>query len=192
VSRSRVKATYDDVLRLPEHVVGEIVGGELFVSPRPSLGHAHSAGGVHSQVWGPFNRGPNDPEGPGGWWILFEPELHLREDVLVPDPAGWRRERLPRGPRGPYAEVAPDWVCEVLSPSTRSLDRGRKLSVYAREAAGHVWLLDPIEKTFEIFRLNDDAHYVLRTVYGADDARVRAEPFDAIELDLLRLWLDEA
>ena len=122
---------------------------------------------------------------------MFEPEFHFGEDVLVPDLAGWRHERMPRIPRVPFFEIAPDWLCEVLSPSTASLDRSRKLRVYARERVGHVWLLDPLDRTLEVFRLNGEGQYVLLTVFGPDDARVRAEPFDAIELDLSRLWLDD-
>jgi Uma2 family endonuclease len=132
---------------------------------------------------GPFDQGRG---GPGGWFVLFEPELHLHEDVLVPDLAGWRRDRMPRPPRTAAFTLAPDWVCEVLSPSTRALDRAVKLPVYAREGVRHVWLVDPEARTLEVLRLEGEHYSLLATHAGP--ARVRAEPFDAIELELAFLW----
>jgi Uma2 family endonuclease len=132
---------------------------------------------------GPFDRGR---DGPGGWFVLDEPELHLGEDVLVPDVAGWRRERMPRVPRTAAFTLAPDWVCEVLSPSTMAWDRAAKLPVYAREGVRHVWLVDPEARTLEVFRLAGELYTLLVTHAGP--ARVRAEPFDAIELELALLW----
>jgi len=182
----RKPATYDDLLKLPEDKIGEIVDGELYASPRPAVPHvvAHSA--LSSELGGPFQFGRG---GPGGWWVLVEPELHLGDDTLVPDLAGWRRERLPKMPDAPAVTVAPDWICEILSPSTERLDRARKLPAYARHGVGHAWLINPQARTLEVYR-RDGERWVLVGTH-ADDAIVRAEPFDAIELDLLRLWGEE-
>ena len=127
--------------------------------------------------------------GPGGWWILDEPELHLGEDILVPDLAGWRRERLPTIPDQAAFTLAPDWVCEVLSPSTGMRDRAYKMPIYAREGVEHVWLVDPHLRTLEVFR-RQELGWLLLAVY-AEDAVVRAEPFEAVDLDLLTLWGEE-
>jgi Uma2 family endonuclease len=136
-----------------------------------------------AELIGPFHIGRT---GPGGWVILFEPELHLREDVLVPDVAGWRRERMPEIPNVVGFELAPDWVCEVLSPSTKAVDRADKLPIYAREKTEHVWFVDPIVRTLEAFRLDGDTYRLAGT--WRDEARVRLAPFDAIELELTNLW----
>jgi Uma2 family endonuclease len=185
-SPARKRATYEDLLKLPDDKIGEIVDGELYASPRPSVPQvlAHSA--LNSELGAPFHFGRG---GPGGWWILVEPELHLAEDTLVPDLAGWRRERLATMPDAPAITVAPDWVCEVLSPSTERLDRVRKLPAYARHGVAHAWLINPRARTLEVYR-REGASWVLAASH-ADDALVRAEPFDAIELDLLRLWGEE-
>ena len=125
--------------------------------------------------------------GPGGWWILFEPELHLGPDALVPDLAGWRRERMPTVPDVAYFTLPPDWICEVLSPQTGRLDRAKKLPAYAREGVRHAWLIDPVQKTQEVMRL-DGSRWTIVSVHGGDDT-VRAEPFDAIELTLPLLYV---
>jgi Uma2 family endonuclease len=132
-----------------------------------------------------FDRGSG---GPGGWLILDAPELHLSDDVLVPDIAGWRRERMPQPPRTAAFTQAPDWICEVLSSSTVALDRGVKLPVYAREGVRHVWFVDPEARTLEVFRLEGARYTLLVTHVGP--ARVRVEPFEAIELELAFLWGD--
>lgn len=178
------EATYDDVLALPEHVIGEIVDGELVISPRPGPVHALAAAAIGEELGPPFKRGRG---GPGGWVILDEPELHLGKDVLVPELAGWRRERMPEVPIDqPYFTLAADWVCEVLSPSTARLDRTRKLAAYAREQVGHVWFVDGPAQTLEVLSLDGDTYRIVLTAAAAE--RVRAEPFDAIELDLAILW----
>lgn len=176
-------ATYEDLFSLPEHVVGEIVGGELHVSPRPAARHALASSTLGGALHGPFHRGH---DGPGGWILLDEPELHLGGDILVPDLAGWRRERMPVLPDAAYFTLAPDWVCEVLSPSTASFDRKDKLPIYAREKVVHAWLVDPLLKLLEVYKLLDGRWTLLSTHANAD--RVRAEPFEAVELELGSLW----
>lgn len=121
---------------------------------------------------------------------MDEPELHLGDDIIVPDLAGWRRERLPRLPNAPYFELAPDWACEVLSPSTMKIDRSDKLTIYARERVGHVWLVDPLVRLVEILRLHGARYEIFAT--HKDDESVHAEPFDAIRLEIGTLWADLA
>jgi Uma2 family endonuclease len=176
-------ATYDDLLQVPDHLIAEIVDGNLYATPRPALPHARASSVLGMELGGPFDRGRG---GPGGWWILDEPELHLGKDVLVPDLAGWRRERLPQIPAEAALTLAPDWVCEIVSPATEALDRSKKLQAYARERVGHAWLINPSAETLEVFRLDGD-RWVLAATYAGDEA-VRAEPFDAVELDLSALW----
>jgi len=178
------RATYHDLLALPENLVGEIIDGDLITSPRPAARHARASSRLGSSLDGPFDRGIG---GPGGSIILDEPELHLGGDVVVPDLAGWRRERMPTIPDVAAFDLAPDWICEVLSPSTAALDRARKLPFYAREKVGHAWLIDPISRTLEILRLVDDHWLLVATLAG--DLTIRAEPFDAVELDLGALWI---
>jgi Uma2 family endonuclease len=149
--RQRRPATYDDLLAVADHLVAEIVDGDLHVNPRPSPRHAAASSGLGGALHGPFDRGRG---GPGGWWLLDEPELHLGADVLVPNLAGWRREHLPHLPEQPHFSLAPDWVCEVISPSTAALDRVKKLSIHAREGVRHAWLVDPIGRTLEVLRLD--------------------------------------
>ena len=176
-------ATYEDLFSLPPHVVGEIVGGELHVSPRPAARHSHAASRLGGSLDGPFDRGRG---GPGGWILLDEPQLHLGADILVPDLAGWRRERLPVVPDVAFFTLAPDSICEVLSPSTASFDRKDKLPVYAREKVAQAWLVDPALKLLEVYKLLDGRWTLISTHANAD--RVRAEPFDAVELELGSLW----
>ena len=184
---ARRRATYDDLLQVPDTLVAEIVDGELVTTPRPAFPHAWAVS-VIGQDLGPFNRRLGGPGGPGGWWILFEPELHLGADVLVPDLAGWRRERMPVLENVPYCELAPDWVCEVVSPTTARLDRARKMPIYGREQVGYLWLVDPLMRTLEVYRLEGQRWVVVSTHGGIEG--VRAEPFEAIELDISRWWLE--
>lgn len=184
-SRTRSRATYEDLLKVPDHLVAEILDGELYATPRPAPRHANASSGLLGVVRGPFDHGRG---GPGGWRILFEPELHLGADVLVPDVAGWRRERLPVLPEEAYFSLPPDWICEVVSPSTAAMDRVTKLSIYARERVGHAWLIDPVARTLELLRLEGGRWTIVATWSGLPT--VRAEPFDALELDLSLLWED--
>ncbi len=178
-------ATYEDLVALPEIMVGEIIDGELVASPRPAFGHARVSSALGAELWGPFDRGRG---GPGGWWILDEVDLHLGPDVLVPDIAGWRQSKMinPPAPTELFVTVAPDWICEVLSPSTVTIDRTRKLHIYAREQVAHAWLIDPLARTLEVMRL-ENGKWVLQGTFREAE-RVRAEPFEAIELELAALW----
>jgi Uma2 family endonuclease len=177
-------ANYDDLLAVPAHLVAELIHGELYTYPRPALPHARAASRLGIDLGGPFDRGKG---GPGGWILLDEPELHLHGDVLVPDLAGWRRERVPEMPRTPAFELAPDWVCEVLSPATEAVDRTDKMVIYAREQVRHVWLVDPMIATLEVFRLLNGKTYEAVAAWRGE-VKVRAEPFDAIELELAAIW----
>jgi Uma2 family endonuclease len=179
-------ATYEDLMQVPDIMVAEIVDGELHASPRPAPRHANAASSLGAELMPPYHRGRG---GPGGWRILFEPELHFGRNVLVPDLAGWRRERMPLLPKAAYFSLAPDWVCEVLSPSTASLDRVKKLAIYARDQVGHAWLVDPAARTLEVLRLEAGRWTILATHAG--DEVVRAEPFADIDLELASLWADE-
>jgi Uma2 family endonuclease len=176
-------ATYDDLVAVPENLVAEMFDGELYATPRPAPSHARAASVLGIELGGPFDRGHN---GPGGWWIIDEPELHFGADVLVPDLAGWRRTRLPSMPAEAYFSVPPDWVCEVLSPSTEALDRVKKLRIYAREGVAHAWLVNPVLRTLEVLSLESQRWTLVAT--HEDDAKVRAAPFDAVELELGALW----
>ena len=175
-------------MRVPDHLVAEIIDGELITTPRPASPHAR-AESVIGQDLSPFDRRPGGPGGPGGWWILVEPELHLGEDVIVPDLAGWRHERMPVIPNVAAFTLTPDWVCEVISPRTGRIDRSRKMGIYAREGVGHLWFVDPLARTLEVYRLDGERWVVASTHGGAET--VRAEPFDAIAIDIGRWWLEE-
>ena len=177
------RATYQDVLDAPPHRVAEIVDGVLHTSPRPGMPHARASSSLGVKLGGPFD---HDAGGPGGWWIIDEPELHLGDDIVVPDLAGWRRERMPAFPVGAYCTRAPDWVCEVLSPSTRKLDLDGKRPVYAREGVGHLWLVDPMARTLEAFELREGDWVPIAT--AKDDAPVRIHPFAAVTFSLGDLW----
>ncbi len=178
------RATYQDVLNAPPDLITEIVDGILYTFSRPAVPQdfAYSGlGGIMSQSF-QYGRG-----GPGGWWILSEPEVHLSAEILVPDIAGWRRERVATLPPGAYHTVAPDWICEVLSPSTEEHDRGRKQKVYAREGVDFLWFVDPIARSLEAYRLRGTEWELIGELYN--DAQVSLPPFEAIIFDLSDLWL---
>jgi Uma2 family endonuclease len=188
MSSPKRRATYEDLMQVPDHLVAEIIDGELVTSPRLATPHAR-AYSVIGQDLSPFDRRPGSPGGPGGWWLLDEPELHFGEDVLVPDLAAWRQERMPTIPRAPFIALAPDWACEVISPSTGRIDRSRKMHIYARERVRNLWFVDPLARTLEVYRLEGD-RWIVASTHGGDEI-VRAEPFDALEIGLERWWLDE-
>ncbi len=177
------RATYQDVLDAPAHQVAEVLDGTLYTHPRPAPSHAVATSRLGGELTGPFDRGRG---GPGGWWILDEPELHLGADILVPDLAGWRRERMPALPDTAYFTLAPDWVCEVLSSSTRRVDLHEKRPVYAREGVGHLWLVDPADHTLEVFELHEGQWLLIAS--AKDDEPVSVRPFDAITFNLGDLW----
>ena len=176
-------ATYADLEAVPPHLVAEILFGELVTHPRPVRRHGGAASVLGMVLGGPFQLGNG---GPGGWIFVVEPELHLGPPVAVPDIAGWRRERVTEPADKAFFEVAPDWLCEVLSPSTAGHDRVRKLAVYLRESVRHVWFIDPLAQTLEVLRLEGGKWFVAGNF--ADDAKVMAEPFEAVELELGLLW----
>ena len=180
-------ATYDDLEKLPDNLGAEIADGELHASPRPAARHAVAYARLGGALVPTFDEGRG---GPGGWCILLEPELHLGSHVLVPDLAGWRRERMPAVPDVAFFTLRPDWLCEILSPSTTSFDRTKKLAIYAREGLPWVWLIDPLARTLEVLKLEGCRWTIFATYGGA--VVVRAEPFEAIELELAALWGDSA
>ena len=177
------RATYQDVLDAPAHRVAEIVDGTLYTQPRPAPPHAVASSYLGGELTGPFGKGRG---GPGGWWILDEPELHLGEDILVPDLAGWHRERMAELPDTAYFTLGPDWVCEVLSASTRRLDLHEKRPVYAREGVPYLWLVDPVDRTLEAFELHDGQWLLIAS--AKDDEPISIRPFDAITFSLGDLW----
>ncbi|HEX7840697.1 MAG TPA: Uma2 family endonuclease [Kofleriaceae bacterium] len=181
------RATYQDVIDSPEHMVAEIIGGELRLSNRPRGPAVAAASSLGEELGPPFKRGRG---GPGGWLILDEPELHLGDEIVVPDLAGWRRERLAVAPDATFITVPPDWVCEVLSRSTEKTDRAEKMPLYASFGVPHSWLVHPRRRTLEAFRLHEGKWLAIAVYKDADRARI--EPFDAIEFDLAVLWADAA
>lgn len=176
---------YQALLELPQNQVGEIIAGRLYSQPRPAGKHALVASSLGFELGPPFSRGRG---GPGGWWILDEPEIHFVRDteVVVPDLAGWRRERMPEVPEDHRFLVAPDWVCEILSPSTAKKDRGLKLPLYARYGVAHVWLIDPLLRILEAFELRDGEWTLLGV--RQDDETVSMAPFQAAAFRLSDLW----
>ncbi len=177
-------AVYEDLYKIPDNMIGQIIGGELITMPRPSPRHIISASVLSSRISNPFHLGEG---GPGGWVILYEPEIQLGSDTFVPDIAGWKKERFGKIPETNWISVVPDWICEVLSPGTARIDRKKKMPIYARFGVRHLWLLDPSEKTLEIFSRLDDGGWRLMSVYSEDD-KARAEPFQEIEINLNSLW----
>lgn len=181
------RATFADYAAVPDHLDATLIGGVLQVMPKPAPPHVHVASELCSELAMPFWKGRG---GPGGWRILKGGELRLsaeERDIVAPDIAGWRIERMPLLPNKAYFTVAPDWICEVLSASTEKLDRIDKMLVYAREGVKHVWLVHPIRQTVEVFALTPEKLWLSIGLH-AGNVQVRIPPFDAIELDLGSLW----
>jgi Uma2 family endonuclease len=174
---------YSELMALPANMVGEIVNGSLHAHPRPAPRHGKAASRLGFTLGGPFDLGNG---GPGGWVFIVEPELHLGEHVLVPDIAAWRRERLPKLPSTAYFETTPDWLCEVLSPSTAQIDRTDKLDTYAEFNVGDCWYIDPAAMTLEVFELHDGRWPLLRDY--KDSNTISAPPFETHAFDLSVLW----
>lgn len=183
--KDRRQALYEEYCAVPEYRKAEIIDGTLYEMPRPAPPHANAASVLGGELNMAFQQGRG---GPGGWWILHEPELHLVPlEPMSPDLAGWRVERMSNLPSTAYFELAPDWVCEILSPSTNWVDRVRKMPIFGRHGVKHVWLLDPIAQTLEVNYFDSDRTWRgVRVIQG--ETRVRVAPFEAIELDLSRLW----
>ena len=181
----RRPATYADVLAAPEHLVAEIIDGELVTMPRPAPRHAVSISNLITLINGPFDLGRG---GPGGWWIIDEPELHLGKEILVPDIAGWRRERMPAVPETAYFSLAPDWVCEIPSPSSARYDRGSKRQSYARHGVSHCWYVETAGRLMECYELRDGQWVLLQTYVENDE--VAASPFAEVPFPLGLLWAD--
>jgi Uma2 family endonuclease len=185
---ARKIATYEDVLAAPSDKIAELIEGDLVLSPRPAGPHTSAASALGEELGPPFKRGRG---GPGGWIILDEPEVHLGSNVLVPDLAGWRRETMGEVANEPYFTIRPDWVCEVLSPSTERRDRADRVRLYALAGVVNAWLVNPLQHTLEILRLSAEKPTQWTTLgVFIDDAKVRAEPFADFELDLAVLWQD--
>lgn len=189
-----VRATYADLEAAPPNRVAELITGVLHVFPRPAPRHARASSTIGVRIGGAFDLGDG---GPGGWWILDEPELHFPDptepgaiDALVPDIAGWRRERMPKLPKDAHFTLAPDWVCEVLSKSTTAVDRAEKMPIYAREGVRYAWLVEPVARTLEVFVLSPERRWILDRTFRGND-RARAAPFDEVALDLSLLWIED-
>jgi Uma2 family endonuclease len=180
------KATYEDLYDVPENMTGEIIDGELIVTPKPAPKHTHVTTVLGAEIEPAYRRGRG---GPGGWVFLAETEVRPGEDTVVPDLAGWRKERFPARIENNWVPVAPDWVCEVLSPGTVRNDKVRKMPLYARHGVGYVWLIDPAAMTMDVFRLGAEGGWSLMASFAEND-KVRAEPFQEIEINLEDLWLE--
>ena len=174
---------YAELEALPSNMVGEIISGALHAHPRPTRRHGRAAGELFAELHSPFRRSRG---GPGGWVFIPEHELHLGQHIVVPDISGWKQERYPIDETTPFSAVPPDWLCEVLSPSSARLDRFQKLPIYAGHGVKHCWFVDPIEKTLEVFIL-DNGTYKLGPTF-TDNAPVTAPPFEVHTFDLGLLW----
>lgn len=181
---AKKEATYNDLLGIPENRIGEIINGELYTVPRPSPRHSMVVSSLGAEIVNPFSKGRG---GPGGWIILFEPELLIDQNILVPDLAGWKKERLPHLPETNWIAVSPDWVCEVLSPRTIQTDKTKKMPIYAKHNVRHVWLMDPMAKTLDVFALLPSGGWELVGSFAENDT-VMAVPFHEIEIHLADLW----
>lgn len=179
----KTRATYEDLCAVPERFIAELIDGDLYASARPPVPYVYTASALAARIGATLDRGR---EGSGGWFLLNKPEIHLRDDAIVPDIAAWQCDRLPEKIPD-YFDFAPDWVCEVLAPNTEALDRTKKLAVYAREGVSHVWLVNPAIQTLEVLRLESQRWSLIAAHEGG--TCVRAEPFAALELELARLWV---
>lgn len=176
-------ATYADLEAVPPHLVAEILFGNLITHPRPHKRHGGSAGALSALSTTAYQFGFG---GPGGWVFVPEPELHLGPHVAVPDIAGWQRERMTEPEDQAFFEIAPDWVCEILSPGTEKYDKGDKRRIYATYGVNHLWFVDPRVKSLEVFAREDRNWLLTHTFF--DDEEVCAPPFDALTFKLGLLW----
>ena len=178
-------ATYKDLEAVPDGVKAEILDGDLWISPQPLPRHQHVAVRLTIELGPPFQDGRG---GPGGWYLLYEPELHFNGDALVPDLAGWRSHRDLRLMDNAHITAAPDWVCEIISPSTEKIDRTLKKRLYARNGVKFLWLVDTLKRRLEVMKLNAGEWRPVLDL--RDDSVAAAEPFDALPFSLARLWPD--
>lgn len=183
---ARKKASYDDLFSIPENMLGEIVDGELVVTPRPSARHMNVEFALSGELAPAYRFGRGG--GPGGWIILPETEIMLGEHLLVPDLAGWRKGRFPGAPKENWISVSPDWVCEILSPNTIRVDKVKKMPIYARHGVAYLWLIDPTARTLDVFKL-ESSKWFMQAAFTEND-KARAEPFLEVEIELDNLWLD--
>ncbi|MGA2936177.1 MAG: Uma2 family endonuclease [Syntrophobacteraceae bacterium] len=183
---AKKKATYDDLFSIPDNMTGEIIAGELIVTPRPSRKHGYVAYSLGGRLTPSYQFGEGG--GPGGWIFIAEPEIGFGEDILVPDVAAWKRARFPVDEGHNWISVSPAWICEVLSPRTARMDKTGKMPVYARSGVQHLWLIDPLARTLDAFRL-EEGKWVVIGLFVQND-RVRVEPFQETLLDLSDLWLE--
>ncbi len=187
VTTAKKEATYDDLYHIPEHMTGEIIDGELIVSPRPARRHVEVASSLGGELVPPYRFGRG---GPGGWLVYFEPEVHLGTHVIVPDFGAWKRERLSIPPEEHRFTVPPDWVCEILSPGTARTVRVRKMRIFAEYEIPYAWIIDPVLMTVEVYALQS-GKWVVSGLYEGDE-KMRAEPFTEVEIDLANLWMEDA
>jgi Uma2 family endonuclease len=185
MQQAKKHTLYEQLENLPEGLTGEILNGQLHTQPRPAGLHALVESNLQIEVGGPFGKGRG---GPGGWWIIVEPELHFIRDteVLVPDIAGWRRDRMPQVPAEHRFEIVPDWICEVLSPSTESKDREIKMPIYAHFGVANAWLVNLKSRTLEAYTLI--AEQWENILIAERDQILTIPPFEAIRLELSSLW----
>lgn len=182
---AHIQCLYEAIEALPEGVIGELINGQLHTQPRPAGPHALVASNLGADLINPFSRGRG---GPGGWWIIDEPEAHFirNKELVVPDVAGWRRERMPSVPEDQRFEVVPDWVCEVLSPSTASKDREVKMPLYARYGVDYAWIIDPRTRCLQAFERRGEDWFEVAT-FGSGEA-ICAPPFQAVTLEADAPW----
>lgn len=181
-------ASYEDLLAVPEGRKAEIIHGVLVLPPAPLPRHSSVQGKLRRFIGGPFDD-DDGTDGPGGWWIFLEVDVQLAlHEVVKPDLAGWRRERLPDPWDVRPITVVPDWICEVISPSNAGSDRVTKRHLYASSGVGRYWLADPAARTLETYRLDSAAQRWMDAGAFDADARARIPPFEAVELDLARIF----
>lgn len=180
------RATYEDLLAVPPHLIAEIIGGQLVTHPRPAPRHL-----LCTSRLGPIIACSYDWQigfQSDGWWVLDRPEQHLDEEILVPDIAGWRTERMPELPDTAWFSMVPDWVCEVIYPATARYIRCEKRDIYAANGVEHLWHIDPSNRLLEVFELSSSNWVLIKT--WRDDERVAAPPFPNAPFNLGRLWAD--
>lgn len=182
------RATLEDFFAMPEDErFHELLDGVIVQKATPSFEHGDAQGAI-SHLLFPFRRPPGGP-GPRGWWIGTEIEVQLAEHVCRPDVTGWRRERVPERPRGSPVRHVPDWTCEILSSSNKRIDLVRKKRLYHAHRVAHYWIVDPDLEILTVHRWHADGY--LDVLAAERGQRVRAEPFDQIELSVGVLFGDD-